>query len=200
MDIQKTIASLKRNGYQVSYFETAAEAVNYLRDTVQGTTVGFGGSQTLTDLHLLDVLSEHNTVMAPDFPKPGENFYTTAVKAASADCYLLSANALSENGEMVNIDASGNRLAGSIWGHRKVYFIVGTNKIVEDLDKAIWRARNIAAPMNCRRFHLRTPCAVGEMKCYDCASPQRLCHGILLYLRKMSAEAEVVLINEELGF
>lgn len=200
MDVEKTIQSLKRNGYEVSYFETAREAVDYLQETVKGKTIGFGGSQTLTDLDLRHVLAENNTVYAPDFPRPGENFYTTAMSASNAELYFLSANALSENGEMVNIDATGNRLAGSIWGHRKVYFIVGTNKIVEDLDKAIWRARNIAAPSNCRRFHLQTPCALGEMKCYDCRSPQRLCHGILLYLRPMGAEAEVVLINENIGF
>lgn len=200
MNIEKAIASLKKNGYEVSYFEKSAEAVQYLKDTIKNKTIGFGGSQTLTDLDLRHVLAENNTVWVPDFPKEGENFFTTAMDSLTTDLYFLSANAMTEDGEMVNIDAGGNRIAGSAWGHKKVYFVVGTNKIEEDLEKAIWRARNIASPMNCRRFGLKTPCAVGELKCHDCRAPQRLCNGMLIYLRNMGGEAEVVLINEELGF
>ncbi|MBR4469979.1 MAG: lactate utilization protein [Erysipelotrichaceae bacterium] len=199
MNIEKTIDSLKRNGYTVSIFETGKEVVDYLKD-IKGKTIGFGGSQTLTDLHLKDILSENNTVYVPDFPETGEDFVSTANKAMNTQLYFLSANALSENGEIVNIDAGGNRLAGSMWGHEKVYFIIGTNKIEENLDKAIWRARNIAAPLNSRRFHLKNPCALGEMKCYDCKSPSRLCKGMLVMLQNMENDTEVILVNEELGF
>lgn len=201
MNITKTIDSLKANGYIVSYFETGAEAVEYLKDTVKGKKIGFGGSMTLTALQLEKHLSESNTVLNPDFPKEGETFRTTAMKSLNADCYFLSANGLSEDGIIVNLDATGNRVAGSLFGHKKVYFVVGTNKIEETLEKTIWRVRNIAAPKNAVRFNLRTPCAVKGDKCYDCKNSDRLCNSLVISLKKSDAcEAEVVLINENLGF
>lgn len=88
-----------------------------------------------------------------------------------------------------------------MFGHEKVYFVVGANKIEPTLEKAIWRARNIAAPRNAKRLGLKTPCAVKADKCYDCKSPERICNGLLIHLRKMNdIEMEVVLIRESLGF
>ena len=108
---------------------------------------------------------------------------------------------------MVNIDGTGNRVAGSLFGHEKVYFIVGTNKIEPDLEKAVWRARNVAAPKNSLKYDLPTPCVInykrtGELKCFDCRRPERICNGIITYLRKMNDidEVEVILIDEDMGF
>lgn len=201
MNIEKTIHSLEKYGYTVRFFNTGSEAAQYLESTIRGKTIGFGGSRTLTDLQLLERLEINNTVLAPDFPKEGENFRSTAMRSMNTDYYFLSANALSENGEIVNIDATGNRLGGSLFGHKKIYYVIGTNKIEPDLEKAIWRARNIAAPKNAIRFHLNTPCALKGDKCYNCNSSDRICSSLLIHLRKVdSAEAEVILINEELGF
>lgn len=115
--------------------------------------------------------------------------------------FFTSVNAIAETGEMVNIDGAGNRVAGSLFGHEKVYFIAGTNKIESTLEKAVYRARNVAAPMNAARHNFKTPCAVKQDKCYDCASPDRICCAEIIHLQKMRfIEMEVILINEPLGF
>lgn len=201
MSFEKTIQELEQKGYTVSYFEKGEDAVSYLKEKIIGKKVGIGGSMTLTDLHVIEALKSNNKVVAADFPEEGEGWFEAALKTIDTDIYLTSVNAMTEDGVFVNIDQGGNRIAGSIWGHEKVYFIIGTNKIEPDLDSAIHRARNIAAPMNCKRFGMRTPCALSkEMRCYDCKSPDRLCGGMMIYFRPMGMEAEVILINEKLGF
>lgn len=201
MNIEKTIKSLEKNGYKVEFFSTSEEAVRYLENSVQNKTIGFGGSRTLTDLQLQERLSKKNTVWNPDFPEEGENFRSTAMKSIDSDYYFLSANGLSEDGIIVNLDATGNRLGGSLFGHKKVYYVIGTNKIAENLEQTIWRVRNIAAPKNAVRFQLKTPCAVKGDKCYDCQSPDRLCNSLLIHLKKIdSCDVEVILIDEKLGF
>lgn len=103
---------------------------------------------------------------------------------------------------MVNIDGTGNRVAGSLFGHEKVYFVVTTNKIEESLEKAVYRARNIAGPKNALKYNLRTPCVIKGDRCYDCASPDRICNTLNIYLKKMNDidDVEIVLIDEKLGF
>ena len=114
---------------------------------------------------------------------------------------------MAETGEMVNIDGTGNRVAGSLFGHEKIYFVVSTNKIEQSLDEAVFRARNVAAPKNSLKYDLPTPCVMnykktGELKCFDCRRPERICNGIITYMRKMNdiEDVEVILINEEMGF
>ena len=164
MNIQDIRANLEKKGYAVSVFHNSQEIVEYLRDNIKGKTVGFGGSQTLTDLDLRHELSKENQVFVPDFPVEGHTFSDTARSAAMADVFLLSANAISENGEIVNIDGYGNRLAGSLFGHGQVYYIIGANKIGGTLEEAIHRARNIASPKNALRLHCKTPCAMSVVK------------------------------------
>lgn len=130
----------------------------------------------------------------------GAEFIEIAKRVLTADVYLTSVNGASETGELVNIDSTGNRVAGSLFGHRRVFFVFGTNKIESTLDRAIWRARNIAAPKNAKRFGFKTPCAVKGDRCYDCASSERICNALTIYLRKMkNVETEIVMIDEELG-
>ena len=201
MNIAKTIKSLENNGYIVRFFKTSAEAADYIESSIENKIIGFGGSRTLTDLDLQNRLSKKNKVWNPDFPESGETFRSTAMKSLDADYYFLSANGLSEDGIIVLLDATGNRLGGSLFGHKKVYYVIGTNKITENLEQAIWRVRNIAAPKNAVRFHLNTPCAVKGDRCYDCKSPDRICNSLLIHLKKTDAcEAEVILIDETLGF
>lgn len=202
MDLQKVIPALKGRGYDVSSFKTAAEAAAYLDSQVDGRLVGFGDSETLKALGLYDLLIKHNEVYDPQHQKEGMDFYATAKKCLLTDIFFTSVNAMAETGEMVNIDGTGNRVAGSLFGHEKVYFVVGTNKIVSTLEEARWRARNIAAPMNTARHHYHTPCAIKQDHCYECDSPQRICNAEVVYLHKMNRTSvmEVVLIDESLGF
>ena len=121
--------------------------------------------------------------------------------ATRSEIYISSVNAISESGEIVNIDRVGNRVAGISFGPEKVYFLVGINKITPDLDSAIYRARNVAAPLNAKRLKLKTPCAKKADKCYDCKSPDRICCNMSIFLHKpIGREYEVVLINEPLGY
>ena len=123
------------------------------------------------------------------------------VKASSAQVYITGANAISEEGYIVNIDGRGNRLAGTLMQKEKVYLVVGRNKLCGSLPEAIERARNIAAPLNAKRLECRTPCAV-DGRCRDCASPERICNALLVLWRKpfWCESMEIVLIDEEIGF
>ena len=199
-NIEKTAESLRKRGYKVTCFETGEEAVAYLDSKIDGLTVGFGDSETMLSLGLYEWLSEHNEVYDPKHPKEGMGFYDTARICLTTEIFLTSVNAIAETGEMVNIDGTGNRVAGSLYGHRKVYFVAGINKIVPTLEEAAYRARNVAAPKNAARHQYKTPCAIHEERCYDCNSPNRICNAQVIYWRKMNhMDMEVVLINKDLG-
>ena len=199
-NIQKLRENLERYGYIVSYYETAAEATAALVEAIKGKTVGFGGSCTLRDMGLYEALSEENEVFWHWKQQP---INEARAKANAADVYLTSLNGVAETGELINIDGDGNRLAATTFGNKKVYFVIGVNKIAPDFASALHRARNIAAPLNARRLNKETPCAQGsEVKCYDCQSPNRISKGVTVLARKLGgvSEMEVVIVGEELGY
>lgn len=199
MKYEKIIQSLEDNGYKVSFFETSAAAVNYVVQNVSGVTVGFGDSATLASMNLAELLSEHNFVVDPA-KYSGSEFIEIAKKTLTTDVFFTSVNGVTETGELVNIDGTGNRVAGSLFGHKKVYFVFGTNKIEPTVEKAIWRARYIAAPQNAKRFGYKTPCAVKGDRCYNCSSPDRICNTLNIHLKKMKGvDAEIIIIDEILG-
>lgn len=200
--VQKTIKSLERNNYRVKYFQDAKEAADYLDLSLDGRVVGFGDSATLRVMELYERLSTHNKVYDPQQSKDNDEFLELAQKCLTTEVYLTSVNAMSETGEMVNIDGTGNRVAGSLFGHEKVYFVVSTNKIEPTLERAIWRARNIAGPKNAKKYGLKTPCVVKGDRCYDCNSPDRICNAMAIYMKKMDdiEDVEIILIGEEMGF
>ena len=190
---------LEYNGFQVSVFATAEEAVAYLNREIDGVTVGCGGSMTLRDLDLYASLSAHNTLY---YHGLSDDPAGTMKKAMTADVYLLSANAIAENtGEILNIDGTGNRVSSTLFGHRKVYFVAGKNKVSENFDKALWRLRNVVAPKNAQRLGRKTPCAAKGDRCYNCNSPERICRGLVVHYKKIgSMDMEVVLVDQELGY
>lgn len=189
--------NLERHGFQVSVFNTGAEAAAYLDGCIDAKTVGFGGSITLRDLGLYEKLKLHNTVY---WHMPGGNLEECA-PAAVAQIYLTSANGLAETGEIINIDGIGNRVASGLYGHEKVYFVIGRNKLAPSYEEALWRARNIAAPKNAQRKRMKTPCAAKGDRCYNCNSPERICRGLTVHWRALTGmEMEAVLIDEDLGY
>lgn len=199
MNVQRTMDSLNYKGFEVRYFETAQEAAEYLRGSIWGKTVGIGGSVTIQQMGLYEQLTEHNTV----YWHWVKNDMETRTAAAGAEVYLTSANAIAETGEIVNIDGSGNRVAATLYNHERVVYVVGVNKIAPDLESAVFRARNVAAPLNTRRLGLKTPCAVGkEIRCYNCSSRDRICCGVatLLWPMRSIKVTEVVLVGEGLGY
>lgn len=196
MNLQKTIKNLELRGYTVKFFNTAAEAAEYLCSQVENTTVGIGGCMTAQELGLYELLSMKNEVFW-HWKVPGPE---TIEKANSAKVYITSANAMTEDGEILNIDGRGNRLAGQVYGNKKVYFIAGINKICPDFCAALERARNIAAVKNGKRFENNTPCKLDDC-CHDCRAKDRICRALLvLWGPMMGMESEVILIGEELGY
>lgn len=201
MDFTNVTKALTARGFKVSSFETAKEAAEYLNSQIDGATVGFGGSITLEELGLYALLSGHNTVFSHWHLPEGGDAASLRAQAAGSEHYLLSANGIAETGEIINIDGTGNRVSSSLYGHKKVWFVVGSNKIAPTYDEALWRARNIAAPKNAQRLGVKTPCAVKGDRCYDCKSPQRICRGlVVLWEAIRSCETEVVLVDEPLGY
>ena len=138
--------NLIARGYKVSIFAQACEAASYLCTAIRNTTVGIGGSVTIRDMGLYESLAQSNRVFWHWHPQEGHTSAEMLEGAGSAAVYLSSVNALSEQGEIVNIDGNGNRVAGIFYGHKKVYLIVGENKIAPSLPEAIDRARTVAAP------------------------------------------------------
>ena len=198
--LKKTAEALRRNRYEVSVFETKEDAVEYLSGLFHGATIGFGDSRTLADIGLSARLSQENTVYDPFPCADNDEFLAVARKCLTTDYFFTSVNGLSMDGILVNLDGTGNRVAGSLFGHKKVYFVLGRNKIAKTLDEAMWRARNIAAPLNAKRLNLKTPCAVTG-KCHDCDSFDRICNAFTVHHKKMrNIEMEVVLIDEDMGY
>lgn len=201
MDFTNLKSKLEKKGYQVREFQTKEEATAYLKLQIKGETVGIGGSETVNQMKLYEALTPGNEVWWHN-RKP-ENVSADATKRAAnaAHIYISSVNAIAETGEIVNIDYTGNRVAATNYGPRKVYFVVGENKVAPTLERAVWRARNVAAPQNARRLNRKTPCAGKADHCYDCQSPDRICRSMSVFLMKPAGcEYEIILIHEALGF
>lgn len=198
INIDITIKNLNNRGFDTSFFSTSDEAVSYIVSKLNGQTIGFGGSMTVEGLGLFEKLGEKNSV----YWHWKQERLEALKNATNAEIYITSANAIAQTGEIINIDGSGNRLASNLFGKKKVYIVVGTNKIEENYDKALYRARNIAAPLNSRRLSRKTPCVNGELKCYDCTSPERICRGLAVLWNNMYGigNVEVVIIDEKLGY
>lgn len=193
--------NLEAKGYKVSCFESAEQAVDYLDSVIDETSVGFGGSMTLEKIGLYDRLESHNKVSWHQRMPEGKTGKEIRREANAAEVYISSVNGLAETGEIVNIDGNCNRVASIFYGHERVYLVAGVNKLAKDYDSALWRARNIAAPLNAKRFGVKTPCSKAADHCYDCKSPERICRGLsVLWAKPMTGEFEVILINESLGY
>ncbi len=193
---------LEKLGYEACAFETAAQAKEYLLSAIDTqASIGIGGSMTVKEMGLDQALRARGQQVYWHWDAPDGRANEMREKAASADVYLCSANAILEDGRIVNIDGYGNRLAATLHLTGKVYMIVGKNKLGEkSLDEAISRIKNVSCPLNAKRLGLKTPCAVlGH--CTDCASPQRMCHATLIFERRPNAHPiEVVLVDEALGY
>ena len=193
-DLAKLQKNLEERGFTVTRFDTTAQAADYLDAALDGKSVGIGGSVTIQEMGLAERLREHAQVL---WHWAG----STTQDAAGAQVYLTSVNGAAETGELINIDGTGNRVASGLFGHEKVYFVVGRNKVAPDYDAALWRARNIAAPQNAQRLGRNTPCAAKGDRCYDCKSPERICRALVVYWEKPgSMDMEVVLVDEDLGY
>ena len=201
MDFTTVKKNLEARGFVVSTFATAKEAADYLNAQIDHSSVSFGGSMTLSQMGLFESLGAHNTMYSHWNVPEGMDASEVLKNASTCEHYLLSANGLAETGEIINIDGTGNRVSSMLFGHKKVWLVIGSNKLAPSYDEALWRARNIAAPKNAQRLGMKTPCAVKADRCYDCKSPERICRGlVVLWEAVKGCETEVVLVDEVLGY
>lgn len=197
MEYSQIRKNFERHGFTTQFFSTKEEVCCYLADMLQNQTIGFGGSETLREIGLFEVLQQKNVVIWHN-KNPG---LRVRKLANCADIYITSANAITETGEIVNIDGTGNRVAMTAFGPQSCYYIIGKNKITANISDAYYRCKNIAAPLNARRLGVKTPCAVKGDKCYDCNSPERICRIISVIERvPLCMKCEIIFVNEELGF
>lgn len=200
MNAERTIEKLNRNGFIATFSENETAALDYLLNVIpRDASVGFGGSQTILEIGLVPKLIERgNTVYHRSFTTlSAEEIYE---KAATADWFIASANAITEEGELVNIDGRGNRVSAMIFGAKNVVFVAGVNKLVPDLAAGIERTRNVSGSKNCVRLEKKTPCSVTG-KCARCNSQDTICRVTVVHHHPTSAQtAYVVLINKTLGY
>ena len=196
---QYVIKGLKSRNMSGYYAPTKGEALDLALSLIpEQSSVTMGGCMSAREIGLVDALKNGPY----DFIDRDQYSDKRAAMLAAydADIYLTSANALTRDGIMVNIDGNANRVSAIAQGPRKVIVIAGMNKICDDLDSAMKRARNVAAPMNAQRFGLSTPCSVNG-SCFDCKSPDTICCQFLITRYSRHADRiHVILVNDTLGF
>jgi len=194
--------SMGKIGYIVHPADTAEEAAALLWPLVpKGSTVGLGGSTTLADMGVPDALRAGNWKLIDRYNTASwEEQMARYREALDADVFVTGTNAITRAGQLVDMDSSGNRVAATIFGPRRVIVVAGANKVVENLDAAFARIREIA-PLNCRRLKHKTPCAETG-RCSDCMIPERMCNyiGVVNHGMKESGRFHIILVAESLGF
>jgi hypothetical protein len=199
----ETIKNLIKHDFEAIKVADRLSVVDEIMKRIPPTkTVGVGGAFTLRQIGIIDKLQEQGN-MIYDHWKQGlgkEESLTIRRMQQSSDVFLTSANAVTLNGEIVNIDGFGNRISSMMFGPKEVMIVAGYNKIVQDIPEAINRIKTLAAPMNAKRFGADTPCA-SLGKCMDCDSPERICRGTLIIERRPFATPTlVVIVMEDLGY
>ena len=196
---QKVMKGLESRNMSAYYAASKEEALAKALELIpEGSSIGMGGCMSAIEIGLVDALKSGNynfidRDIAPDSRK-------AMLDAYDSDVFLVSANAITEDGVIVNIDGNSNRVSAIAQGPRKVVFIVGMNKVCDDVDGAMKRARNVAAPTNAQRFGLSTPCAKTG-SCFNCKSPDTICCQFLITrFSRHPGRIHVILVNDSLGF
>ncbi len=200
---ERIIKSLNRRNMEAFYCPTGKEAVEKVMELIaDGSTVTWGGTATVRDLGIPEALKSRGTlkVLDRDLAETPEEKEAIYLRAFTADVYLTSANAISEDGVIVNIDGNGNRVAAISWGPKKVIFVIGLNKVAQTVEAALARARSTASPINAQRFDINTPCRI-DGTCHNCNSPESICSYVhLLRNSRNKGRHVVVLVGEDLGY
>lgn len=198
--IIKRLAARQMEGFYCATKEEACEkALSFVKE---GSSASFGGSMTLEETGILASLRERKDISLLDRAtgKNPEEVAQIMHEALSCDTYFMSTNAITTDGELVNIDGNGNRVAALIYGPKRVVIVAGMNKIVSDVNSAVSRVRNSATPPNCIRLNKNTPCAATGV-CADCFSPDCICNQIVVTRRNGNSDRiKVILVGEELGY
>ena len=196
------IANLAKRNMEGYYCATKEEALQKALELIPETdVVTWGGSVSIDEIGLLAAVKARNPVIDRDTASTMEEKVEMMRKGLTSDTFLMSTNAMSEDGILVNIDGNGNRVASLIFGPKQVVIIAGVNKITKDLDSAIARARGTAAPVNAQRFAgIRVPCAATGV-CANCNSPDCMCCQVVVTRHSRQAgRIKIILVGEPLGF
>ncbi|MDD5882781.1 MAG: lactate utilization protein [Firmicutes bacterium] len=199
---QVLVKNLKSRHFEAYYCPDSASALAKALELIpEGASVGWGGALSAQQIGLIDAVKSGNYVAIDRDAATTPEERTQALKRClTADVFLCGANALSLDGQMVNIDGTGNRVAAIAYGPDMILVIAGMNKVCDTLDDAVTRARTIAAPMNKQRFPFKTPCEVTGA-CADCKSEESICNQILITRNcRPAGRIKFVLVGEELGF
>lgn len=198
---ESLVKALKARHFEACYCTDIEEAKQKLIEWIpQEDTVAWGGSQTLAEIGAQEMLRDRGQVLIDrDTAKTPEERNSLMRQALTADTFLMSSNAITEDGQLVNMDGNGNRAAALVYGPRQVIVVAGLNKVAKDLDAAIARVRGTAAPTNAQRFPVNTPCKITGV-CADCKSPDCICANMVITrLSKPAGKIKVILIGEMLG-
>lgn len=197
----KVAENFNKRGFEAYYCPTKDEALQKAISLIpENHVVSWGGSVSINDIGLRPYVLEHRQVIDRDTAKTPEERKELLRKALLCDTFIMGTNAATEDGQLYNIDGTGNRVAALIFGPKQVVVIVGMNKVEPTLEAAITRARSVASPMNMQRFSKKTPCAVTGM-CADCLSPDSICNQMVRTRRCAPAgRIKVILVGENLGF
>lgn len=198
----RTVENLKKHGFGAHFTTDTEEAADLILELAGGfDSFGFGGSSTTRTLNLPQKLKEMGKTVYDHWdPAPDASDLEIRLKQGRSDCFICSANAISAGGEIVNVDGVGNRNNAMTFGCPHVIIAAGINKVAPDLESAMRRVREIAAPMRARSLNMDTPCARTGL-CSDCNSPQRICRvTTILHRKPMMTQITVVLINQSLGY
>lgn len=196
----KVVEALKKRHFDAYYCQTAKEAVVQVLDLIpEGDVVAWGGSMTMQETGILDAVKERYEVIDRAAAADQEEATAMMRRALTSDTFLMSSNAVTEDGQLLNIDGTGNRCAALIFGPKSVIVVAGMNKVVKTVADAESRARNIAAPMNAQRFGISTPCS-STGACADCISPDCICANMVrTRISKPAGKIKVVLVGEDYG-
>lgn len=203
LDIPLLIKRLQRNNMAGFQVQDKKELLELLRTLIaDGTTVGCGDSVTLEQMEVFDDLRKRKVNFLdkfdPSLTKEGKR--EIYLKNFSADTFLTGVNAVTMDGTLFNIDGNGSRVAPMLYGPKQVIVVAGVNKITEDVDAAVKRARQIAAPLDAKRLNKATPCAALG-RCVDCRHKERICNDFVLIAGQFIKDRiKVILVNEELGY
>lgn len=201
---RKAAANLAKRGFEAVYCETAADAADFIiRATAAATTIGIGGSQSVVDLDIFDKLAANGgkLLIHSDPELSAEEKKATMKGQQICDVFIAGVNGLSTEGDIVNIDGVGNRVAATIYGPENIILVAGRNKIVDGgVAEALERAKKCAAPPNSIRLSKNTPCAKTGI-CANCDSPDRICKVTVIMERKPTrSDIAVLVVNENMGF
>ncbi|SES76313.1 Uncharacterised ACR, YkgG family COG1556 [Natronincola peptidivorans] len=199
--IKTLMNNLEKRKIKTKYFATKEEAKKeVLNETDLYTTIGIGGSMTIKEMNLYEELVNKEKKVIWHWLVEPEKRYEVGKLASNAEVYLTSTNALTEKGDLVNIDGVGNRVSSMFYGPKKVIVICGVNKICSDLITAMDRIKREACPPNAKRLGLNVPCGITG-NCNDCLSNERMCNvTVIINHKPMSVDLHVYIVGETLGY